>query len=229
MNIETALSVIETEIERAAAPCVTASFQADCVVLVHLLRAARPRIPVLFLDTVHHFPETYEYRDRLTRDWGLDLVNLRAQAPAPGLWRSSTHDCCARHKVAPLFAALEAYDVWFAALRREQSPSRAALPHSAPFTLPSGRNIRKVCPLVEWTTADVWRYARAHEIPLLSLYDVGYTSIGCEPCTIRPPDPSNPRSGRWLGQKLECGIHLDARHRDAGSAGDVDDAPGPPR
>jgi phosphoadenosine phosphosulfate reductase len=54
----------------------------------------------------------------------------------------------------------------------------------------------------------VWAYAKAHEIPLLPLYEVGYTSIGCEPCTSLPLDPCNPRSGRWQGQKLECGIHV---------------------
>jgi phosphoadenosine phosphosulfate reductase len=54
----------------------------------------------------------------------------------------------------------------------------------------------------------VWQYAKAHDIPLLSLYEAGYSSIGCEPCTSLPSDPSNPRSGRWQGQKLECGIHI---------------------
>ena len=55
---------------------------------------------------------------------------------------------------------------------------------------------------------DVWQYAKAHDIPLLPLYELGYSSIGCEPCTSLPLDPSNPRSGRWQGQKLECGIHI---------------------
>jgi phosphoadenosine phosphosulfate reductase len=69
--------------------------------------------------------------------------------------------------------------------------------------------LRKISPLAEWTTRDVWRYAKTHEIPLLPLYELGYSSIGCEPCTSLPLDPSNPRSGRWQGQKLECGIHIE--------------------
>lgn len=211
--------VIAAELERAECPCVTSSFQAECVVLVHMLRIIRPDIPVLFLDTVHHFDATNAYRDRLVDEWKLNLITLRAAEPMPGLWRSSTDQCCARHKVGPLFDALERHDVWFAALRREQAQSRADLAEIAPFSLPSGKTLRKVSPLAAWATRDVVAYAIAHEIPLLPLYDLGYTSIGCEPCTVPPPDPSNPRSGRWLGQKLECGIHLDGREPREGTRG----------
>jgi phosphoadenosine phosphosulfate reductase len=196
----------------AKAPCLTSSFQAECVVLTHMLREVQPRVPVLFLDTFHHFAETLAYRDELTAKWDLPLVNLRAREPLVGLWQAeSTDACCARHKVGPLFAALEPYDVWFTALRRDQSPSRAHLQHDEPFRLPSGKTIRRISPLAAWTAKDVWAYAKQHEIPLLPLYDEGYTSIGCEPCTSLPFDPSNPRSGRWQGQKLECGIHVQAK------------------
>ena len=112
--------------------------------------------------------------------------------------------------MGPLFSALENYDVWFTALRRDQAASRANLQHDEPFRLPSGKVIRRISPLAAWTAKDVWAYAKEHEIPLLSLYDEGYTSIGCEPCTSLPFDPANPRSGRWGGQKLECGIHIQA-------------------
>ena len=200
--------VIGDNLATALTPCITSSFQAECVVLVHMLLEIEPRIPVLFLDTVHHFAQTYTYRDELAERWQLNLVNLRAAEPTPGLWQTDTQACCALHKVGPLFSALEAYDVWFTALRREQSPSRANLAESEPFRLPTGKTLRKVSPLAGWTTKDVWTYARAHDIPLLPLYELGYSSIGCEPCTSLPLDPANPRSGRWQGQKLECGIHI---------------------
>jgi phosphoadenosine phosphosulfate reductase len=164
---------------------------------------------VLFLETFHHFKETLAYRDEIAARWALNLVNLAAAEPSVGLWRTSTDDCCARHKVGPLFAALERYDTWFTGLRRQQSPSRASLQPIEPFTLKSGTTLRKISPLAEWTTRDVWQYARAHDIPLLPLYELGYSSIGCEPCTSLPLDPDNPRSGRWQGQKLECGIHIE--------------------
>jgi phosphoadenosine phosphosulfate reductase len=206
------LSVIAEALAGAKNPCITSSFQAECVVLTHMLLQERPDIPVLFLDTFHHFEQTLAYRDELTRAWNLNLVNLRAPEPRVGLWQAeSTEACCARHKVGPLFSALERYDVWFTALRRDQSPSRANLQESEPFRLPSGTTIRRVAPLASWTAKDVWAYAKQHGIPLLPLYELGYTSIGCEPCTSLPLDPSNPRSGRWQGQKLECGIHIQAK------------------
>jgi phosphoadenosine phosphosulfate reductase len=207
-----ARTLIAEQLATAAAPCITSSFQAECVVLVHLVRELRPDIPVLFLDTVHHFEDTYRYRDEISGRWNLNLVNLRAEEPAPGLWREDTHACCARHKVGPLFAALAGYDVWFTALRRDQSPTRANLAEVEPFTLANGTVLRKVSPLAAWTTKDVWTYAKAHGIPLLPLYEQGYTSIGCEPCTSPPLDPDDPRSGRWGGAKRECGIHIQPAH-----------------
>ncbi len=203
-----ATDLVNETLAAATAPCVTSSFQAECVVLVHMLRARAPDIPVLFLDTVHHFAETLAYRDTLARRWGLNLVTLRAAEPVPGLWQTDTKACCDRHKVAPLFEALARHDVWFTGLRRDQSRSRANLAEVDEFRLPGGQVLTKVSPLADWTTRDVWAYAKAHDIPLLSLYEAGYSSIGCEPCTTLPPDPADPRSGRWGGQKLECGIHV---------------------
>jgi len=202
------VDLIAAELAASARPCVTSSFQAECVALVHMLRARVPDVPVLFLDTVHHFAETYAYRDAIAARWGLNLVNLRAAEPQPGLWQESTSACCARHKVGPLFEALEPYDAWFTGLRREQSPSRAGLEQVESFRLPTGTILRKVSPLAHWTTRQVWDYAKAHDIPLLPLYQQGYSSIGCEPCTTRPTDADNARSGRWGGTKLECGIHI---------------------
>ena len=206
-----AKAVIAEALAGATAPCVTSSFQAEDMVLTHLVRELVPDVPVLFLDTFHHFAQTLAYRDELSERWGLNLINLRAQTPSVGLWQAeSTEACCKRHKVEPLFSALEGYDTWFTALRRDQSPSRANLKEVEPFKLP-GRTISRVAPIAGWTARDVWAYAKAHDIPLLPLYELGYTSIGCEPCTELPFDPQNPRSGRWQGQKLECGIHIQAK------------------
>jgi len=200
--------IIVDALETATRPCLTCSFQAEDVAVLHMLLAVKPDIPVLFLDTVHHFAQTYAYRDELAKAWKLNLINLRAAEPEPGLWQTSTDACCAKHKVGPLFSALEAYDVWFTGLRRQQSVSRANLAEVEPFRLPSGRAITKVSPVAAWTTKDVYIYNKAHAVPLLPLYELGYTSIGCEPCTSVPLDPEDPRSGRWQGQKLECGIHI---------------------
>ena len=200
--------IIAGALAAASGPCITCSFQAEDVVLVDMIRQLRPSIPVLFLETFHHFADTLAYRDDLAARWQLNLINVKTAEPSVGLWQTSTTDCCARHKVGPLFSALDAYDAWFTGLRREQSPSRANLAEVEEFRLPSGKILSKINALAMWTTRDVWQYAREHDIALLPLYDAGYSSIGCEPCTTVPLDPLNPRSGRWAGQKLECGIHI---------------------
>jgi len=216
-KIQRARDLIASVLAQAGAPCVTSSFQTECVVLVHLLIEQRPDIPVLFLETGYHFKETLVYRDQLTAAWKLNLMNLSAkqsvaeQEAAFGILNQTAPDrCCALRKVGPLFAGLESFDTWFTALRREQSPTRANLKPIDDFKLPSGKALRKISPLADWTTREVWTYLSSRGIPILSLYEQGYTSIGCEPCTSLPFDPDNPRSGRWQGNKLECGIHIQA-------------------
>jgi phosphoadenosine phosphosulfate reductase len=196
--------------------CVTSSFQTECMVLVHLLIQQKSDIPVLFLDTGYHFAETYKYRDEMAQTYGLNLVNLMPKITVAEqesqfgiLNQTDPSRCCGIRKVEPLFSGLEPYGLWFTALRREQSPTRANLKEVDDFKLPAGKVLTKASPLAGWTTQDVWAYLKEHRIPALPLYELGYTSIGCEPCTQPPVDPDNPRSGRWGGHnKLECGIHI---------------------
>jgi phosphoadenosine phosphosulfate reductase len=194
--------------------CLTSSFQAEDMVMAHLLMKRVPQLPVLFLDTGYHFRQTYEYRDRMTKQWSLNLVNVlptqtvAEQESAFGiLYRSEPARCCQLRKVEPLMRALEPFDIWFTGLRREQSPTRRNLKKVELHCLPTGKTLWKVSLLADWNWEQVGQYAKAHEIPYLPQYDEGYLSIGCEPCTARPSDPNNPRSGRWGGTKLECGIH----------------------
>jgi phosphoadenosine phosphosulfate reductase len=198
--------------------CVTSSFQAEDVIVLHMVRSLLSDVAVIFLDTGYHFAETYTYRDRIVREWSLNLINLLPETTVEQqesvfgkLYQSEPSRCCGMRKVRPLFSALERYALWFTGLRREQAKSRAALQQVEPFALPGGKQIRKVSPLAEWSTRDVWEYASHHGIPLLPLYEQGYSSIGCEPCTSQPADPNDPRSGRWGGKKQECGIHIQAQ------------------
>jgi phosphoadenosine phosphosulfate reductase len=197
--------------------CLTCSLQAEDVLLTKLSIELDPHLPILFLETGYHFAETYAYRDQIVRDWGLNLINLlpektvaEQEAEHGLLYRSSPDLCCKLRKVEPLFKAVASYSVWLTGLRREQAKSRAALEESALFTLPGGKQVLKLAPLAEWTTRDVWYACEQLAIPLLPLYARGYTSIGCEPCTSLPLDPNDPRSGRWAGRKVECGIHIEA-------------------
>ncbi len=197
--------------------CLTCSFQAEDVLLTKLALEFDPGIPVLFLETGYHFAETYEYRDRIAREWNLNLINLlpektvaEQEAEHGLLYRSAPDQCCKLRKVQPLFKAVAGYRVWITGLRREQARSRTALEERSMFTLPGGNQVLKLAPLAEWTTRDVWYACEQFAIPPLPLYEKGYTSIGCEPCTTLPTDPNDPRSGRWGGQKVECGIHIQA-------------------
>jgi phosphoadenosine phosphosulfate reductase len=194
--------------------CFTCSFQAEDVAVLHLLRKRIPDVPVLFLETGYHFQETYEFRDRLTEQWGLNLVNViprrtvAQQESAFGiLYQTDPTQCCKLRKVDPLFEALEPFDVWFTGLRREQSVTRKNLKKIEQHRLPSGKTLTKVSPLADWTWGQVWEYTSSQKLEYLPQYDRGFLSIGCEPCTAVPDDAKNPRSGRWGGRKLECGIH----------------------
>ena len=194
--------------------CITCSFQAEDMAVLHMLRQRIPDVPVLFLDTGYHFAETYAYRDRVAAAWKLNLRNLvpamtvPAQESAFGiLHQTNPTRCCQLRKVEPLMAALDEFDIWFTGLRQEQSPTRKNLKKLEQHRLPGGGSLDKVSVLADWTWPQVSEYVANHDIELLPLYHFGYPSIGCEPCTNLPVDGSDARSGRWAGRKLECGIH----------------------
>jgi phosphoadenosine phosphosulfate reductase len=201
--------------EAAGEPvCLTSSFQTEDMVVLHLLRQQLPDVPVIFLETGYHFKELIAYRDRMTAEWGLNLVNamplttLAEHEAQYGLLHIvQPTECCRIRKVEPLMRNLEPFNWWFTGLRREQSPTRAGLRKVEDHKTPTGKQMKKVSVLADWTMAQVDAYAEAHEIPKLELYARGYTSIGCEPCTAIPEAGADARSGRWGGKKLECGIH----------------------
>jgi phosphoadenosine phosphosulfate reductase len=212
---DAARQIVSEALAASAPACLTCSFQAEDMVALHLVREHLPDIPVLFLETGYHFAEVYRYRDEMTQRYSLNLVNVipektvaQQESEFGLLFQTQPDQCCKLRKVGPLFASLAPYDVWFTGLRRVQSPTRANLQPLDTFPLPSGKKLSKVSPLFDWSDKDVWDFARQHDIPLLSLYSEGFTSIGCEPCTALPTDASNARSGRWAGRKLECGIHI---------------------
>jgi len=225
MNVESIAEVVEglapeqaldtvLAANENARVCLTSSFQAEDMAVLHLLRQRIPGVPVLFLDTGYHFSQTYEYRDRMAKEWSLQLVNVLPKQTVPEqesafgiLYRTDPTRCCQLRKVEPLVGALEPFDVWFTGLRREQSPTRKNLKKVELHRLPTGKTLWKVSLLADWNWEQVWNYVNANGISHLPQYDEGYLSIGCEPCTALPMDPNNPRSGRWGGTKLECGIH----------------------
>ena len=199
---------------RGTGVCLTSSFQTEDMVVLHMVLQHLPQVPVIFLETGYHFAALLEYRDRMVSEWNLNLINalpvttLEEHEAQFGLLHViEPTKCCAIRKVEPLMRSLEPYSWWFTGLRREQSPTRAGLKKVEDHRTPTGKQMKKVSVLADWTVAQVNAYAEAHAIPQLELYARGYTSIGCEPCTAIPAAGADPRSGRWGGNKLECGIH----------------------
>jgi len=166
----------------------TVSFGGGGVVLAHLISRIDRTVPVMFLDTGFHFPETYAFKERFVREYGLNLVELQPLTDPGPLYRTDADRCCWIRKVEPLERALAGFDAWISAVRQDQSDSRP--------------------PLAHWSRTDVWRYIRENDVPYHPLLDQGYASIGCWPCT-RPTTAGEPeRAGRWAGtRKTECGLH----------------------
>lgn len=190
---------------------IVSSFGAESAVLLHLIGSIDPSVPVIFLETGKHFPETLAYRDALISLIGLtDVRNIRpdpgvlAQKDATGLrWSYDPDGCCEIRKVLPLQTALAPFDAQFTGRKAFQSSTRKALPR---FEVEDGR--LKVNPLADWDKARLDAYMAEHNLPTHPLVEQGYLSIGCAPCTSIVKPGEDPRSGRWRGwDKVECGIH----------------------
>ncbi|WP_251923643.1 phosphoadenylyl-sulfate reductase [Salinibacter ruber] len=191
----------------------TSSFQSQSVPLLHLISQHVPDLPILFLDTGFHFPETLEFRDQLIEEFGL---NVRSPEPRLGhdgfrekygkLHQRDPNMCCYLNKVEPLEDAMKEYDAWVSGIRRDQTKNRAG----TPVLQREEDGTLKVCPMVEWTSRDVWTYIDEHDLPKHPLLEEGYLSIGCAPCTQAPGEGDGERGGRWSGSdKTECGLHTD--------------------
>src|SRR5688572_6328166 len=162
-------------------------------VLIDLAHRVEPSVEVVFIDTGYHFPETLETVERVRRRYGL---NLRVMTVAPHdeeLWRIDPENCCSAVKVGQLDRALQGKAAWMSGLRRSEAATRA----NAPIVGRDVRGLVKINPIAQWTDADVEGYVADHDVPLNPLLLQGYTSIGCMPCTDKPTDPDDPRSGRW--------------------------------
>jgi phosphoadenosine phosphosulfate reductase len=190
---------------------VVSSFGAESAVLLHMVSRIDPRVPVLFLQTNRHFPETLAYRSDLAAS--LDLTNVRDimpdqdeeadQDPTGQLYAFDPDACCALRKVRPLSRALAPFDAWVTGRKRYQSATRAALPV---FELAEGK--MKLNPLAGWNAARVQAEMRHRNLPPHPLVSQGYPSIGCAACTRPVACGQDARSGRWSGlSKTECGIH----------------------
>lgn len=192
----------------------TSSFGAEGIVLIDHLVKLGLKLPVIYLDTGFHFTETEELKRRVEEHFQVEILVQQAELSVAEqtarygekLYERDSDACCRLRKVEPLKQALRDLDAWVAALRRDQSPSRANIQI---VEWNAKHELVKVNPLATWTRKDVWNYTLKHKLPYHRLYDEGYASIGCWPCTKKVTAGEHERSGRWAGQtKVECGIHL---------------------
>src|SRR5262245_44131730 len=188
-------------------------FGAEGVALIDMAVAVNPRTDIFFLDTGFLFPETYELRGRIQDRYGIRIRSVattltterQRELYGPRLWESDPDLCCRLRKLEPLCRALDGFDAWMTAIRRDQSPDRAL---ARAVEWDSRWNLIKINPLVGWSRADVWRYVVRNGLPYNPLHDRGYPSIGCTHCTEPVGLGEHERSGRWKGRnKTECGLH----------------------
>ena len=195
----------------AGKAAVVSSFGAESAVLLHMVAQVDSATPVIFLDTGKHFWETLSYRSKLIDALGLtgvrivtpDSSDLADKDPAGTLHTSNADLCCHIRKTIPLQKALEGFEVTISGRKRYHGAARATLDF---LSIADGR--LKVEPLAGFSALDISAYMKAHDLPAHPLTEIGYFSIGCEPCTQAGGSVADPRAGRWVGTaKTECGIH----------------------
>ncbi len=205
---------MEWAIERYAPKiALSCSFGKDSTVLLHMATRIYPEIPVLYLNTGLEFPETLEFRDKLVAEWGLNLreytptVTYEELAAEHGndVYSKNPKLCCECLKVEPVKRALDGLDAWITGLRRDETEFRKTIK-----IVEDHNGIVKINPLANWTEKEIWNYLKENNVPYNPLYDQGFRSLGCMPCTKDGLWGQFERAGRWAGTDKwggECGIH----------------------
>lgn len=192
----------------------SSSFQTQSVPLLHMVSQIRRDMLILFLDTGYHFWETGIFRERLASEWNLNVLDLYRDSRWDTLVRGRTHTlpfedpdlCCFIHKVQPMQKAMSDMLAWISGIRRDQTARRA----QANILELQPNGLLKINPLLNWTKADVQKYMRDHNLPKHPLWEKGYRSVGCAPCTVAVGVNDDERAGRWRGRgKIECGLHTE--------------------
>ena len=208
----TAVDLLRWADEHFASEYVVASNMQDAV-LIDMAAKLRPGVDVLFLDTGYHFAETIGTRDAVSEVYDVNVINVTPEHSVAeqdallgkNLFARNPNECCRLRKVAPLGKALQGYSAWVTGLRRVEAPTRANAPL---ISFDAAFGLVKINPLAAWTDEDIQDYIEANNVLVNPLVFDGYPSIGCAPCTAKPIEGADPRSGRWQGKgKVECGLH----------------------
>lgn len=192
---------------------ITSSFQTHSIPLLHIISRIDKTIPVFFINTGFHFPETIKFRDSVIEKLGLQMVdlhsmvsrNLQRDQQGQFYFTSDPDYCCFLNKTQPMEPVLAEYDVWINGIRADQNANRKSMQ----VEQAAQKGAIRFHPILDWNMKMIYDYIREYNLPKHPLENQGYMSIGCEPCT-RKVDLTNDRSGRWFGlNKTECGLHTD--------------------
>src|SRR5215208_3411554 len=192
----------------------SSSFQTQSMPLLHMASQIRRGILVFFLDTGYHFWETSIFREQIASEWHLNVLDLYRDTRWDVFARQHTRTlpledpnlCCFLNKVQPMQKALKNMKAWISGIRRDQTSVRA---HAKILELQED-GLLKINPLLNWTKADVKKYSEENNLPVHPLWENGYRSIGCAPCTVAIGLSDDERAGRWSGRgKVECGLHTE--------------------
>jgi phosphoadenosine phosphosulfate reductase len=192
----------------------SSSFQTHSIPLLHILSETDRSIPVYFLNTGYHFPETLTFRDQISSMLNLNLINLKPETPkimqldpdGKLLFTSDPEHCCFLNKTQPMERVMVQYDVWINGIRGDQNTHRNTM--QSEQTAKYG--IIRFHPIIDWTNKDIFEYRKKFNLPEHPLESKGYLSIGCEPCTRKLDPEMDAREARWYGlNKTECGLNTD--------------------
>jgi phosphoadenosine phosphosulfate reductase len=192
----------------------TSSFQSHSLVLLHIISRIDKKIPVFFINTGYHFPETVAFKDEIAKRFDLDVrnvypltpKNLQRDANGKLMFASDPDYCCYMNKTQPMEPILAEYDVWINGVRADQSDVRKNFKVESPAPF----NTIRFHPMLDWSPKMIFDYLKEYNIPHHPLEEKGYFSIGCEPCTRRIDMNADEREGRWFGlKKTECGLNTD--------------------
>ncbi|SHG58709.1 phosphoadenylylsulfate reductase (thioredoxin) [Chryseolinea serpens] len=214
MNFEGIQSKLNEYKEAGKTLFTTSSFQSHSLVLLHILSRIDRSIPVYFINTGYHFPETVSFRDQITEQFGLNTIDLKSDVPkfmqrdpeGRLLFTSDPDHCCHLNKTAPMDAILLAKDIWINGVRADQSAVRAAMK----VEQPAKHGCLRFHPMLDWNPKMIWQYQKEYKLPKHPLEEKGFVSIGCEPCTRKLDPEMQEREARWFGMnKVECGLNTD--------------------
>jgi phosphoadenosine phosphosulfate reductase len=199
----------------------TSSFGAESMCTIHLANQARPGLKIVVVNTGYLFPETLSFMQEMRQRFNLNIWEFHTQND-PIVWltvhgendprvRNDIERCCGANKNEVFDRAMRtiAPGAWIRGVRADQSATRAEMEH---VQWSKRNNCYAISPILKWSVRDIHAYMKKHDLPYHPLWELGYTSIGCNPITCTAPIGlgDDNRGGRWSGiDKSECGIHLD--------------------